>query len=419
MIVQRYLCLLVPVVATLLAAHVDRNRQARAAALLAFVAAAVGVAALHEVAVGLGWYAFAPVDGAYRGLPVDLWWGWAALWGPVPVLLRRHLPLPVAVGLLLWVDVVTMPHLAPLLRLGPHWIAGEALGLLAVVVPVQLLGRWTADRQRLVWRTLLQVGLVAAVLLWLLPTVAFTLGGGGWHQLTRLPRAGLLMLAQVALLVAVPGLLAVREFVTRGGGTPYPWDPPTRLVTSGPYAYVGNPMQISAVLLLLLAAAATRSATLAAGALLTAAFAVGVAAPHERHDLHGRYADGWRHYRRHVGDWWPRRRPYDRHAPGRLWLDDGCGPCAATLAFLHRRRPHRLALRSAAELPHLRRAWYESADGHTASGVGAVARGLEHLSLGWAYVGWVLRLPGVDRLAQLIIDALIVAPHHPADRNRA
>jgi hypothetical protein len=79
----------------------ERDRNARAAALLAFVAAAVGIAALSEVARLAGWYAFVSVDGAFRGMPVDLWLGWAALWGPVPVLYRRFLPLPIALGLLL------------------------------------------------------------------------------------------------------------------------------------------------------------------------------------------------------------------------------------------------------------------------------------------------------------------------------
>lgn len=415
----RYLCLTVPLAATLLATRADRTRRGRAAALLAFVAAAVGVAALHEVAVAAGWYAFAPVHGAYRGLPVDVWFGWAALWGPLPVLLRRSLPLPLAVGLLLWVDVVTMPRLTPLLDLGPHWLHAEAVGLIAVAVPAQLLGRWTADRRHLVARALLQVGVFTGLALWLVPGVAFALGDGGWHELTRQSRPRLIALAQLALLVAVPGLLAVREFVTRGAGTPYPWDPPDRLVTTGPYAYLRNPMQLSVVLLMLLLAAVTRSTALAAGALLTVAFAAAVAAPHERHDLDGRYGEAGHRYRRQVRVWWPRRRPYRADgAPARLWLDDDCGPCAATRDFLHRRAPHGLTLLPAsAHESALWRARYADADGHTAGGVAAVARALEHLHLGWAGVGWLLRLPVVDRLAQLVTDALI-APPHPARRPR-
>jgi protein-S-isoprenylcysteine O-methyltransferase Ste14 len=410
----RHLSLAVPLLAVLAASRLDRGRDARAAALLAFVAAALGIAALSEAARHTGWYAFAPVRGAYRGLPVDLWIGWAALWGPLPVLLRRVLPLPLALGLLLWLDAVAMPALAPLVRLGPHWLVGEAVGLLAVALPAQLLGRWCADRRRLTARVLLQVGVFAALLLWFVPTLAFELGDGSWAGVTGLSPSRLLLLGQVALLVATPALAAVREFAVRGGGTPYPWDPPRRLVTTGPYAYLANPMQAGAVALVLLTAAVTRSVALVGAAVVAVACAAAVAGPHERHDLAGRYAREWWAYREEVRDWWPRRRPYASGPPAVLWLDDGCGPCAAVWRFLARRRPVGLTLASAATHGGvLWRAEYVGGDGHRERGVAALARALEHVDLGWALAGWALRLPGVVWLAQLVSDAMI-APPHPA-----
>jgi protein-S-isoprenylcysteine O-methyltransferase Ste14 len=433
MTLARYLCLVVPAAAVLGAARIGAGgrrrvapagsspepaasgdeRAAHAGAFLAFLAAAVGIAALHEVATAANWYAFARVDGAYRGLPVDLWLGWAALWGPAPVLVRRWLPLPVALGLLLWVDAVAMPALDPLVRLGPHWLIGEALGLAVVALPAQLLGRWTADRRRLVPRVVLQLTVFTGLTLWLAPSVAFTLGDGSWDRLLRLPGSWLFGLGQLALAVALPALAAVREFATRGGGTPFPWDPPIRLVTTGVYAYLANPMQVSTVLLLLVLAVATRSRTLAAVVVSAVAFSAAVAAPHERHDLRTRHA-GWAAYRQQVRDWWPRWRPHPAATPARLWLDDDCGPCAAVRDFLLARAPSRLTIVPAATYDRpLWRARYAADDGHTASGVAAIAHGLDHVSLGWAYAGWLLRMPVLDRLAQLVTDALI-APPHPA-----
>ncbi|MFF5176655.1 methyltransferase [Micromonospora sp. NPDC000316] len=414
MTVARWLSLVLPLLAVLAVGVRERDHASRAAALLAFVTAGIGIAALHEVARLAGWYAFTPVDGAYRGMPVDLWIGWAALWGPLPVLLRRVLPLPVALGLLLWVDAVAMPALDPLVRLGPHWLVGEVVGLLLVAMPAQLLGRFCADRRHLGVRTLLQVGVFTVLLLWLLPTLAFELGDGSWAGLTGLNHTGLLVVAQLALLAATPALAAVAEFAVRGGGTPYPWDPPRRLVTTGPYAYLANPMQLAAVVLLLCTAALTRSVALALAAVSAGAFGAAVAGPHERHDLRARYGDSWVSYRRQVRDWWPRWRPYTSGPPAVLWLDDDCGPCAAIWRMVARRHPVGLRIRPARE--HQRVLWraeYVGGDGHAERGVAAVARGLEHVHLGWAVVGWTLRLPGVTWLAQLVTDAMI-APPHPA-----
>lgn len=410
--VARYASLAVPVALTLLVCMVDRGRRTRGAALLAFITAAVGLAGLHELSRHTDWYAFAPVDGAYRGFPVDLWLGWAALWGPLPVLLHRFLPVPVALGLLLWLDAVAMPALHPLVLLGPDWLLGEAVGLLAVALPAQLLGRWTAQRRRLGARTGLQLVVFAALTLWLLPGVAFELGDGSWDRLTRLPVPWLLVIGQLGLLLAVPALAALLEFARRGDGTPFPWDPPERLVTTGPYAYLANPMQLSTTALLLLTALVTGSATLALAAGVAVAFTLGVARPHERHDLAGRHGTPWRDYRRQVRDWWPRWTPYPDNTVATLWLDEDCGPCAATSGFLRRRQPGRLRLAPAGAHPTpLRRARYQAADSHQADGMAAVARGLEHVNLGWAYLGWLLRLPGVGWLAQVVTDAMIAPPH--------
>jgi hypothetical protein len=58
----------------------------------------------------------------------------------------------------------------------------------------------------------------------------------------------------------------------------------------------------------------------------------------------------------------------------------------------------------------LRRARYEGHDGYRVNGVAAIARALEHVNLAWAMVGWCLRLPGFDRLAQLVADLLGAGP---------
>ena len=53
--------------------------------------------------------------------------------------------------------------------------------------------------------------------------------------------------------MAVGGILActcVATFVTRGEGTPAPFDPPRKFVAAGPYRFVRNPMYIGGFILL-------------------------------------------------------------------------------------------------------------------------------------------------------------------------
>lgn len=55
-------------------------------------------------------------------------------------------------------------------------------------------------------------------------------------------------------IAAAGGYLAVRTsslFTRSGDGTPAPWDPPQKMVVTGPYRYVRNPMITGVILILL------------------------------------------------------------------------------------------------------------------------------------------------------------------------
>jgi protein-S-isoprenylcysteine O-methyltransferase Ste14 len=57
----------------------------------------------------------------------------------------------------------------------------------------------------------------------------------------------------IALMVAggIVALACVATFVTRGEGTPAPFDPPRKFVAAGPYQFVRNPMYIGGFTVLL------------------------------------------------------------------------------------------------------------------------------------------------------------------------
>jgi protein-S-isoprenylcysteine O-methyltransferase Ste14 len=390
----------------------------RAGLLLALLWNLCGLAILQLLTQRFGWWAFSAQGGLFLGMPVDAWIGWALLWGVVPVLALPRFHLPGVLALLLWIDLLLMPRGAPLLTLGPRWLAGEIAGLLLCAFPALLLARFTRDRRRLPVRVFLQMILFSLLLFFLLPEVILERTGGSWVPLLARPSWLLSVALQLLALPAVLGVSAVVEFARRGGGTPLPYDPPERLVTSGPYAYVANPMQIAAVLLLAGWGLLLGSPWVVAGGVMAHLYSLGLAGWDEGADLDRRFGPPWRAYRAAVRRWWPRFRPW--HSPeiplARLYLARGCGPCSDLARWFARRKPVGLLLLAAED--HPRRALerltydpgYDSSGAREEEGIAAFARALEHLHLGWAWLGWAMRLPFVLPFLQLVADASGAGP---------
>ena len=384
------------------------TRRRAGAVFLATLWTLPSLFAVHVLARTFGWWTFHFEGGGLFGMPVDLLFGWALLWGALPALLLIRIPLPVAVALMIALDLVFMPLCAPVVQLGPHWLVGELVAAAIVLVPAQLLARWTARDIYLGGRVLLQIALFTGLVLIGIPAMVLALTHGRWN--IALSTIGQQVLVQLAIIAAVIGLTAVQDFAERGGGTPFPYDPPKTLVRSGIYAYIRNPMQLSASALLALIALATMNAWLATAALLTVAFSAGFAAWDEGSDLRERFGDGVERYASSVRNWLPSWRPRIEQ-PSTIYLDmgcdRGCDPCSEIAAWLQSRNPQQLHFVPAEEHPttNLDRVRYESADGHIEEGIAAIARALEHIHLAWAIAGCAMRLPIARQMLQTIIDA--------------
>jgi hypothetical protein len=87
--------------------------------------------------------------------------------------------------------------------------------------------------------------------------------------------------------------------------------------------------------------------------------------------------------------------------------------CREVAHWFHARGARHLTIVPAESHPSgaLRRIAYESEDGvYRASGIEAVARAVEHIHLGWAFAGCVIRLPPILALVQLLADASGAGP---------
>jgi protein-S-isoprenylcysteine O-methyltransferase Ste14 len=407
-VVIRSAGLLIPLCLTLGLVSLKRpDRRVGTAVFLAWLWVFVGILPVNLLAFQFGWWRFDAHGGLFLGIPVDLWLGWALAWGALPVLSFPRVPiwiLVVAGGL---TDIILMPAADPVVILGSDWLRGEAIGIVACLVPAQLLGRWTLENRRLAARALAQLVLFASLSLWLLPSIILERTGGCWCFATSVAPWMLGLTGQVVMVPAALGAAALLEFAQRGRGTPFPGDPPERLVTTGPYAYVANPMQLSMTAIMACVGALVGSLPVALAGLLAAGFGYGFARWAEEGELEGRFGEAWVSYRRSVRDWLPRWRPIDG-ASATLYFAESCLACSQVGRWFAERGPIGLQLRAAETYPGrpLTRLTYLAADGSAFAGVAAVARALDHLNLGWAWLGWMLRLPGACQSMQLVVDAL-------------
>lgn len=418
--VLRGAAVLVPALLTAVLWLVTQSVRVRASAVLAALWNIVGLLVVNAIAVRAGWWAFGTDGSMWAGVPADVVVGWALLWGAVPILLMPWVN-PLVTALVLVVgDVFAMAALEPLVVLQSRWWWGELSAVTTCLLPGLLLGWATATGRLLRVRAVLQMVLFGAVLLFVLPTIAFFYTGNSWAAVISGVGGPVdLVLIQVAAVLAVTALRAVADFV-RSGGTPYPWDPPSRLVTGGPYAYVANPMQLCAVAMLVIAAAVSGRPALLLAAAIGAVFGSGLAGWHESQQLGERFGDGWLAYRRSVRNWWPRLQPYPGRSSARLYVEVTCDPCSAVGAWFARRRHPTLEICAAEDhRESLRRVRYEDDDGLVCSGTRALGAALEHLSLGYAVLGWLIRAPGLAWLVQVLADAVGGGPREIARPDRS
>ena len=411
-VVERACALYVPVCLALAGGLFARVRRGLfVAGLLGVLWCVPALLVLQRVNAYAGWWVFPGSDGPrMMTMPVELWLGWAALWGIAPVFWMQRLRLQWIVVVLAAFDLVAMPLCRVTVVLGGRWLVGEIVGVGFVLLPVLWLQRATLRGEYVRGRAVMQVLAAGLVFLYLPAEIVFATRGGGWNVLTGwLPWQRELLL-QAGFVLALPGLAAVQEFAVRGGGTPIPYDPPRRLVCTGIYRYIANPMQVSCALVMLLWAVALRSKWMLVGPLICVVYSAGIAAWDEAADLERRFGGDWVRYRAAVRDWWPRWRPFVA-VEATVYIARGCEPCSRVRLWLEGRAPRGLRIVDAETLPAglIRRMWYVCGD-ETVEGVRAMARALEHLHLGWALVGAAMRLPVIASGLQVFADAMGFGP---------
>ena len=102
----------------------------------------------------------------------------------------------------------------------------------------------------------------------------------------------------------------VVDFARRGRGTLAPWDPPVKLLVTGPYGHVRNPMIIGVALLLVSEALLLHAAWIAAWAVIFFLINAAYIPKSEEPGLARRFGGDYQRYRENVPRWIPRLTPW-------------------------------------------------------------------------------------------------------------
>lgn len=410
----RAFCLLLPIIFCLALAVLNQvGKKLVVGALLASLWNLTSLVTLQSLVNHFQWWRFEAKGGVLFGIPVDLLIGWSLLWGAIPLFISIYLRLPVWLIIMLVFDLFFMPLCAPVLQLGKNWIIGEFVLLLACFVPAQLLGRWTFEGRNLFTRAFLQLICFSILFLFILPLIIFEQVGGGWEIISTRPNWLNSLNIQLLAIPALLGVSALQEFALRGYGTPLPYDPPKRLVTSGFYRYVANPMQLSMMLVLCGYGIMLKHFWLFFSGLVAFAYGIGLAGWDEKQDLSLRFGQDWINYRKGVKNWLPNWRPWQPSMGNetlqlsKLYFDEDCNQCSQLAEWFKVRSPIGLSLIPAQDHPKrdLKRLTYDPCDGTSEEeGICAFARGLEHINFAWAFIGAFMRLPLIHQFIQLISD---------------
>ena len=146
--------------------------------------------------------------------------------------------------------------------------------------------------------------LVPALLVWLSH-------GTNWQARWATPVQPWLWLGVAAAAVGLSLMVwTMTDFARRGRGTPAPWDQPQRLVVTGPYRHLRNPMITGVALVLLGEACVLNSLPIALWLLVFATINAAYMPLSEEPGLERRFGEAYRTYKRDVPRWWPTpRRP--------------------------------------------------------------------------------------------------------------
>ncbi|MEH6522526.1 MAG: methyltransferase [Sulfitobacter sp.] len=362
------------------------SHRTQVAGLFAFLYGVAMVFVTHSLAVSVGWWSYGWDALMVNNLPADIILGGAILFGPgLYFSFPKTRPLMICLPIIIGLHGTIFSSLEPLVFAGPHWFLGVMFVFATAHLPAIYLAKWTEADTHLPYRCALLAIKTGGMIFAVLPSLIMQAMGGTWDICAK-PVWVISLALFVLSITSLIGVSANQTLCLQGRGTPIPLDPTKRLVTTGLYAYVSNPMQLSAALGWVVLGLFLQNIWIMAASLMAWIFVQGMVRWHHRHDLLKRFPTGWPEYKENVPEWLPRWRPWNK--------------ARAVLTLSDASRGHRQAalwLRAATSLD-IRwsddgNAWHENPENvYGFRGACAIAAAFGHVNFAYALLGqaWLL-----------------------------
>lgn len=342
-------------------------------------------------------------------IPYDIFFIWLFVWVLPFYFFKGKYTLLITL-ILLWIDVLTMPLLEQyrILKLNQNWLFGEIILILTVFLPSYLWAKFSFQNKNIEFRASMQVATISLLLLIVIP---FTAVYFQTHHFEFVNFS--IVWFQIIFMIAFPSFIAVLDLVEKGKGTPFPYDKTEKLVTSGVYAYIKNPIQWSFTMLFIPLSIYHQSYLLFFGFIVSIAYTVGVSNPQEYEDMKERFGSKWETYKNKIPSWYFLWKP-KLYLEATIYFKRDCNQCEEIKNWFEERNGQNLHIKYADfyEGETLLQVTYKSVEGKEYKSVTAIAHALEHINLGYASLGWFLRFPIINFIFQTIVDALGFSEHN-------
>jgi protein-S-isoprenylcysteine O-methyltransferase Ste14 len=361
---------------------------------------------VNWICIELGFWHFNEKQIIKGLMPYDLLFVWVIVWGTLVPFIFKGSKILITSIVLLWMDILFMPYLETLgiITLGKYWLVGEILLILFVFIPASFWSKLSLTRKHTGLRSLFQfismgiifcLGIPFITLIYFPQPLNFTM----WY----IP-----YVVQLGFIIVLPSIIALIDLYEKGNGTPFPFDPTTKIVRTGVYAYIRNPIQWSLTFFFIPLAIFYSSPILLIGLVVSVAYTLGVSNPQEFDAMEERFGVEWNKYKSTVPAWSFLWRPINI-PKGTIYFKKNCNSCSSVRRWFERHKPFNLEFRHAEDYTEgvLLQVKYVDHLGREVSSVKAIANGLEHINLGWVTLGWFMRLPGINYIIQNIIDSMV------------